>query len=240
MKLSQPVIELMPCPASIFDYLFNLVTALDWENTDLLTKEEAFYDQSFRYEAVTDYFNEKSYYYSNLPPRADLRDGLRVYTDFLLSELFTRHSIFRCQVVCLKPGQNVYPHIDPRYYHAYGHRIHLPMTVNNNSFHVHFDPAANYDITLSKMTDRIITDFDNITPHSAFNYGTAPRIHIICDVVENSIIEKLSNALAGNPNATNPKTIDDYYLHVSNIERRYGVGYKDLKPFYLEKMSQYE
>ena len=88
----------------------------------------------------------------------------------------------------------------------------------------------------SKMTEGIITDFDNITPHSAFNYGNTERIHIICDIVENKIVEKLESALDGNPNATNLATVEEYYMHLKNIETRYNCTYKDLKPFYLEKM----
>ena len=84
----------------------------------------------------------------------------------------------------------------------------------------------------------LITDFDNITPHSAFNYGTTERIHIICDIVDNKIVERLETALNGNPNATNPTTVEEYYAHLKNIENRYNCNYKDLKPFYLEKMYE--
>lgn len=233
MKLNTPIIELEECPKNIFKYLVNYVTTLNWDDTDLLTKEEAFYDQSYRYEAVTKFFNEKSFYYSKLPPSNKITEDLKPYTDFLLTNLFPNHTSFRCQIVRLNPGQNVYPHIDPRYYHKYGKRIHLPLSVTDQSFHVHFRPENNYDMTFSKMTEGIITDFDNITPHSAFNYGTTSRIHIICDIVENSIVQKLEKVLDGNPNATNPETVKEYYTHLKNIEDRYNCKYQDLKSFYL-------
>jgi hypothetical protein len=240
MKLTDPIIEICKCPDNIFKYLTNLIENINWEDNDLLTKEEAFYNQSFRYEAVTDYFNEKSYYYSKLPPTSSMTEKLAPYTDFLLTEVFPEYKIFRCQLVCLKPGQNVYPHIDPRYYHTYGKRIHLPLKINKESFHVHFRPEDDYNLTFSKMTEQMITDFDNITPHSAFNYGDSNRIHIICDVVKKSIIERLEIALSGDPNATNPKVVEEYYYHLKNIETRYNCKYQDLKPHYLEKMKEYE
>lgn len=240
MKLSQPIIEIGKCPDSIFSYLQKYILSLDWKDLDLLTKEEAFYDQSYRYEAVTAYFNENSYFYSNLPPSKLITDGLHVYIDYLLTELFQEYEIFRCQVVCLKPGQNVYPHIDPRYYHAYGKRIHLPLKINPLSYHVHFNPLNNYDMMFSKMKEGMIIDFDNITPHSAFNYGDANRIHIITDIVKKPIIEKLKSALGGNPNATNENTIKEYYEHLRNIETRYNCNYKDLKPHYIIKMKEYD
>ena len=238
MKLDTPIVDILECPKDIFDYLINCVANMDWNSNELLTKEEAFYDQSYRYEAVTKYFNEDSFFYSKLPPSNDTTKKLKPYTDYLLKELFPGYSIFRCQMVCLKPGQNVYPHIDPRYYHKYGKRIHLPLKINKESFHVHFIPENNYNMSFSKMTEGMITDFDNITPHSAFNYGTTERIHIICDIVENKIIERLEQALNGNPNATNPETVEEYYKHLKNIETRYNCAYKDLKPFYLEKMYE--
>lgn len=240
MKIKTPTIEIAKCPSDIFEYLIDYVTHIDWEDTDLLTKEEAFYDQSYRYEAVTKFFNDKSFYFSKLPPSDKTTIKLKPYTDYLLTELFPSHSMFRCQIVSLKPGQNVYPHIDPRYYHKHGKRIHIPLKVNNESFHVHFIPEKNYDMTFSKMTEGMITDFDNITPHSAFNYGTTERIHIICDIVDNKIVERLETALNGNPNATNPTTVEEYYAHLKNIENRYNCNYKDLKPFYLEKMYEYQ
>lgn len=240
MKLNTPTIEITKCPADIFNYLLNYITTMDWNDNDLLTKEEAFYDQSYRYEAVTKYFNEDSFYFSKLPPSKEITAKLKPYTDYLFTEIFPLYSIFRCQIVCLKPGQNVYPHIDPRYYHKYGKRIHLPLQINDQSYHVHFDPEDNYNITLSKMTTGIITNFDNITPHSAFNYGDTNRVHMICDVVENKIIERLESALNGNPNATNPSTVEEYYVHLKNIETRYNCNYKDLKPVYLEKMYEYQ
>lgn len=240
MKLNIPIIEIAQCPTNILDYLKTYVNQKNWDNEDLLTKEEAFYDQSFRIEAVTDFFNENSFFYSKLPPSKQTSEDLKPYLDFLLGKLFLGYELFRCQVVCLHPGQNVYPHIDPRYYHTYGKRIHLPLYINDQSFHVHFRPEHNYDMTFSKMTEGIITDFDNITPHSAFNYGNSNRIHIICDIVEKNIVEKLRQHLNGNPNATDKKIVEEYYIHLKNIETKYQCNYKELKPFYIQKMHEYQ
>lgn len=238
MKLEKPIIELTECPTDIWEYLLDYISFINWNNDDLLTKEEAFFDQSYRFETVTNYFNEKSFFFSKLPPSNEVTEKLKPYTNFLLEKLFPEHTIFRCQLVCLKPGQNVYPHVDPRFYHTYGKRIHLPLVVNEGSYHVHFIPEKNYDMEFSKMTERMITDFDNITPHSAFNYGSKNRIHIICDIVKNSIIERMEKALNGNSNATDPKIVDSYYEHLKNIEQRYNCSHKELKPFYLEKMYE--
>lgn len=238
MKLETPIIEITPCPENILTYLKDYVERINWDDEDLLTKEEAFYNQSYRYEAVTKFFNEQSFYYSNLPPSSKITQDLKPYTDYLMTEVFPDYTIFRCQVVRLNPGQNVYPHIDPRYYHKYGKRIHLPLQVNNRSFHIHFRPEDDYEMSFSKMTEGVITDFDNITPHSAFNYGDTPRIHIICDIVKNTIIEKLEAALDGNPNATNPATVEEYYVHLKKIEEKYNCQYQDLKEHYLERMPK--
>lgn len=241
MKLSQPIIELQPCPTDLFQYLKKtFIDETDWNSTDLLTKEEAFYDQSFRYEAITKYFNEKSFFFSKLPPTQETTDKIKPYTDYLMGTLFPEYALFRCQVVCLKPGQNVYPHTDPRYYHIYGKRIHLPLLINDESFHIHFLPEQNYDMQFSKMHEGVITDFDNITPHAAFNYGTTNRIHIICDVVKKSTALKIEEGSGGNSNATSQKTVDEYYVHLANIEKRYQCKHTELKDHYINEMPTYE
>lgn len=241
MKLPSPIIELQECPQDLFEYLKDtFIKKTEWTDPDLLTKEEAFYDQSFRYEAITKYFNTQSYFYSNIPPTDDTTKKIKPYTDYLLSEIFKDYTLFRCQIVCLKPNQNVHPHIDPRFYHMYGKRIHLPLVINNRSFHVHFPPEDGYTMKFSKMSEGIITDFDNITPHSAFNYGETERIHIICDIVQNGTVEKLEKALNGYANATNPKILDEYYVHVGNIEKKYNCKNTELKECYLEAMPKYE
>lgn len=238
MKLEKPIVEIQQCPAELFQYLkTTFVDNTNWNNEDLLTKEEAFYDQAYRYEAITKYFNEESFFFSKLPPTEDTTSKIKPYTDFLIDELFPEYTLFRCQISFLKPGQNVHPHIDPRYYHRYGKRIHLPLIINPKSYHVHFLPEHNYEMKFSKMTEGMITDFDNITPHAAFNYGTSNRIHIICDIVKEDIVKKIEDACGGNSNATHQKFVDEYYFHVQKIENRYGCKYQELKPHYLERMS---
>ena len=239
MKLPQPIIELGQCPDELFQYLKKtFVDETEWGSEDLLTKEEAFFDQSFRYEAITKYFNEKLFFHSKLPPSAEIAEKIKPFVDYLLTEMFPGFTIFRCQVVCLKPGQNVYPHTDPRYYHIYGKRVHLPLQINDQSFHLHFRPEDDYEISFSKMTEQMITDFDNITPHAAFNYGNTNRIHIICDILKQSAADKIEEVFKGYPNATNQKVLDEYYEHLAKIEAKYQCNYKDLKPHYLERMPK--
>jgi len=240
MKLETPIIEIDRCPKDILSYLREYSLGLNWDDENYLTKEEAFFNQSYRYEGSTEYFNEEQYFYSNISPSTKTAEGLKIYTDYLLKELFPDHELFRSQVVCLKPGSNIHPHIDPRYYHKYGKRIHLPIQINSNSYHVHFIPENNYNMVFSKMTEGVITHFDNITPHSAFNYGNTNRIHIICDFVKNSTSVKMKEAFGNNPNATNKGILDEYYLHIDRIQERYQCNFKDLKPHYLEKMKEYE
>lgn len=68
MKLEKPIVEIQQCPAELFQYLkTTFVDNTNWNNEDLLTKEEAFYDQAYRYEAITKYFNEESFFFSKLP-----------------------------------------------------------------------------------------------------------------------------------------------------------------------------
>lgn len=239
MKLPTPIIEIEKCPDDLFQYLKKtFVDDIDWSNEELLAKEEAFHDQAFRLEAITNYFNEKSFFHSKVPPTKETTEKVKPYVDYLLG-LFPGHTIFRCQISCLAPGQNVYPHTDPRYYHLYGKRIHLPLQINDRSFHLHFRPEEDYEINFSKMTEQIITDFDNITPHAAFNYGDTNRIHIICDIIKQSSADKIAAAFNGYANATNQNILNEYYEHLAKIEEKYQCKHTDLKPHYLERMPVY-
>jgi hypothetical protein len=225
VKLNPHVQQLEPLTAEMWQYLKSVASTLNLDDPNSLTKEEAFYDACNRYDSETAFFNAAHNYYSGVLPSAELTERLKPYHARVL-ELFPDHTIFRSQVVRNVPGRIVHPHIDPRLYHRLSHRVHAVLTTNDHARHVYFEPDRGYTMSFHKMEAGYIYDFDNITPHAAFNLGTTGRLHVITDVIPNSDLEKNLEIMQQNPNFIEPGVESEYYHHLKIIGIRYGNGDK--------------
>ena len=215
-------------------YMLEICTELDFTNPLSITQEEAFYGACSRYEAETAFFNEKHNFYSETLPSPELTKKLAPY-HALLKNIFPDHEIFRSQVVCNFPGEVVRPHIDPRLYHRLSHRVHLVLKTNPASAHVHFDQHQN--IILAHLKEGWLYDFDNITPHSAFNLGETNRLHIITDVIPNAALRLHRQLFDTNPNFIPAGVYDEYYAELEKILRRYS-GHEGLIQEYLGRVNR--
>ena len=221
MKLNPHIQRLDTMPAELTVELTAVAASVNLDDPNSLTKEEAFYDACNRYDAETAYFNAEHNFYSGVLPSRDLAERLKRYHEVLTTKYFPNHLVFRSQVVRNVPGRIVHPHIDPRLYHKLSHRVHAVLTTNEQCGHVYFDEAT-HEASILKMEAGYLYDFDNITPHGAFNLGTTPRLHIISDVIDLKWIAKYNHIFQKNPNFIAPGTYDEYYVHLRAIEERYG------------------
>ena len=202
--------------------LWRAVHAVDLSNPESLCKEEAFFDTCNRYDAQTEFFDADHNYFSGVVPDPRITSTLKPYTDYVCGTLFPDHMVFRCQVVRNIPGKCIKPHIDPRIYHEYSHRVHAVLQTNDGCGHVYFDESAGYKMDIQFMPAGFIYDFDNITPHSAFNLGPTDRIHVITDVIPREFVTKHRVMLTDNPNIVRKGVRDSYYQHVAGVTARYG------------------
>lgn len=236
MKLDPHVQLIAPLPKEMWAHLLDVAATLDLNNPNSLTKEEAFMDACNRYDAETDFFNKQHNYYSGVLPSIDLTKKLKPYHDMILG-LFPDHTIFRSQVVRNVPGKVVHPHIDPRLYHRLSHRVHAVLATNERARHVYFDAADKHAASFHKMDEGFIYDFDNITPHAAFNLGTTGRLHVITDVISNQNLEEFGELIKNNPNYIPPGVETEYYNHLRLIAIRYG-GKAQLRTHYERSVNR--
>jgi hypothetical protein len=209
--------------------------SMNLDDPDSLTKEEAFYDACNRYDAETVYFNSTHNFYSGVLPSRELAEALVPYHRLLVTKHFPKHTIFRSQVVRNVPGKVVNPHIDPRLYHMLSHRVHAVLTTNSACGHVYFDEGT-HEAKILKMPAGFLYDFDNITPHAAFNLGQTGRLHIISDVIDTKWVIKYNSTFKKNPNYIVPGTEEKYYRHLRAIEAKYG-GPEGLRQHYQQALN---
>jgi hypothetical protein len=240
MRLNPHVQVFGPLPPEMKQYLLQTIAeTVDLDNPQSLALEEAFFHVCNRYDAETDFFNEVHNFHSDVLPNKTLAQRLQPYYDYVITHFLPDHVVFRSQVVKNLPGKIVHPHIDPRIYHRLSHRVHAVLSTNDRCRHVYFNSADNYSTTFFKMEPDFIYDFDNITPHAAFNLGDSDRLHVITDIIHKDNLEKYRHIFEKNPNALMPTTYDEYYQHLSAINEKYGD--KDgLQAYYLAHLDNGE
>ncbi len=235
MKLAPHIQLLDTLSPELLSQLWQVAHSVNLDDEASLTKEEAFFDACNRYDAETDYFNAQHNYYSSVLPSRELADRLEFYHRILTTRYFPNHIVFRSQVVRNVPGRIVNPHIDPRLYHRLSHRVHAVLSTNDRCGHVYFDEKTQ-DTEIRQMLAGNLYDFDNITPHAAFNLGTTGRLHIISDVMHRSHAVRYDRLFKTNPNFIPPGVHDEYYQHLQAIEARYG-GKDGLRQHYLDHIN---
>lgn len=92
---------------------------------------------------------------------------------------FMKGEIYNCPA---KTSQDL--HVDPKILHRFCRRLHLPLLTNDSAFltighnQYHLEPYHIYD-------------FNNMVPHGSYNAGDTTRIHIVVDLIEESVFNRL-------------------------------------------------
>lgn len=96
-------------------------------------------------------------------------------------KLFPNFTYIKGEISCCYPNSEQRFHIDPRVFHRYAKRIHLPLITNNQSF---LDIESNsYHLEKGKLYE-----FNNIKLHRSKNLGETKRVHIIVDIIQLSTL----------------------------------------------------
>lgn len=85
----------------------------------------------------------------------------------------------------LPPNKNISEHSDPGFYLSVIHRLHIPIftnekcyfTIDKDSFH---------------MEEGHLYEINNLMSHSVENYGDTDRIHLIIDIIPNSVLKEIN------------------------------------------------
>jgi hypothetical protein len=82
----------------------------------------------------------------------------------------------RAKIVKLKAGGEILEHQDKHFSLVHSHRVHVPITTNDN---VHFEVA---DLTFNMLEGEMV-EINNRLLHSVKNGGNTDRVHLILDWV---------------------------------------------------------
>ena len=94
-----------------------------------------------------------------------------------LENYFPDYKFVKGEMYCCHANTEQPVHIDPKVFHRFCKRIHIPLITNDNAYlqvqdeHYHLDAFSIYD-------------FNNLVPHRSYNNGNSKRIHIIVDIMD--------------------------------------------------------
>jgi hypothetical protein len=95
---------------------------------------------------------------------------------------FTNMELFACEVSYLFPHSALGEHTDVRFYHLCGRRIQIPLLVENACF---ISRRREF-----KLETPNVYEIDNITPHLARNDADTPKISLLIDVMDSSMMNE--------------------------------------------------
>lgn len=122
-------------------------------------------------------------YDQNLDPEVELikKESFEIVNDILSN--FPGFSPVKGEISCCFPRSLQKYHVDPRMFHRYCKRIHIPLVTNDKSYlSVGYN---NYSLEEGK-----IYEFNNIVSHRSVNLGNMKRIHIILDIMNKLDLDK--------------------------------------------------
>jgi hypothetical protein len=169
----------------------------DWEKDSLDRKDGLalngkskviFYDHFWVGELSPDF---KEIYEDKLDKDSEkLRSlSLPILRDIL--KFFPKSTYVKGEISCCFPSSEQTFHIDPRVFHKYSKRIHLPLLSNEQSFLDIEDKSFHLD--RGKLYE-----FNNMKRHRSKNLGNTIRVHIILDIISLLILTQCQKLLGKN------------------------------------------
>jgi hypothetical protein len=99
-------------------------------------------------------------------------------------KIFPKHVKIRGEVATLLPGVKIKPHYDDRWFHEHCRRIHVPIVTNEKCLHV-------FENRFAKLEYSKIYEINNRILHSAVNSGTTNRVHLILDLLDETLYHSI-------------------------------------------------
>ena len=112
---------------------------------------------------------------------------LNTLTQVIVKELEKRFNGISGLVLYTKLASKkaIEKHIDPGFYLSVIHRLHIPIITNDKCI-------FNIDNNILNMKEGYLYELNNLLEHSVENNGDNDRIHLIIDIIPNSLIEQLT------------------------------------------------
>lgn len=128
-----------------------------------------------------------------------------------ISNLFPNHNFIKGEIYYL-PG-NTYQnlHVDPKVFHRFSHRVHIPIVTTGDSFLQIGENAYN-------LKPFNIYSFNNVVYHRSLNKSQDPRIHIVVDVINrdmHSMLLKKNVDIWGVDLTPGTSDVSDYFKKIT-------------------------
>jgi len=101
-----------------------------------------------------------------------------------IMQVFPNYAILKSEISTCMPGMEQGVHIDPRVFHRFSRRVHVPIATNELSF-------LEINNTRHHLTKYGIYEFNNLKPHRSLNLGNTIRTHIIVDIIDKTWLNKI-------------------------------------------------
>lgn len=165
-----------------YDQLLNLLNEYDWSAQ---TRDTHIRDTKgiwFPFEGDTYNALNFSHEYVNNSDIPIIKLCLPLLSE--INNIFPSHKFIKGELYYLPAKTTQNAHVDPKVFHRFAHRVHIPLLSNNSSYLqvnenvYHLDPFNIYS-------------FNNVVRHRSINDGDTPRLHLVVDVISNIMHDML-------------------------------------------------
>jgi hypothetical protein len=167
----------------ITDELINLVTTHDWSKDHLWDPQDLNFKGTqriyYNFLESTNNLYKRNYNEQDLK----LRNATQYILDYILT-IWPDYHFVKGEIGHCPPGEQQGMHVDPRVFHRFSHRVHIPITTNN---------LCNLKVLKDKqhLAQGEIWTFNNIDMHASENLGTTSRVHVIVDIMNREIFDQI-------------------------------------------------
>jgi hypothetical protein len=166
----------------ITDKLVELATTHNWTKEHLMR----LHDKNFKGSQCIYYdFTNSVDTYKQLYDNQDylLLSSTQYILDYVLT-LWPNYRFIKGEIGYCLPGERQGFHIDPRVFHRFSHRVHIPITTNSDCV---LKVLSDYQ----HLAKGEIWTFNNLKAHASENLGNTGRTHVIVDIMNQAIFDKI-------------------------------------------------
>lgn len=174
MYETAPFIELRPKIDMDITGLIRLAAQHDWNDPGLSRPlEPSFLGTSAVVLPGLNAYTKKTYRLSG-PKDQILINHTMPVLDWVLREIYPDHTIMRAEVGCTPPRYQQGQHYEPRVFHRFAHRLHVPL-ITDASCYLEIE-GVRYHLPVGQ-----VSVFNDLLYHHGCNPSAGIKVHIVAD-----------------------------------------------------------
>lgn len=177
MKLDQDVITIADIDLFMYRDLIENIFNIDWQN-DMFTRHD---DLNLTGRSAVIFFNFTNTSFANYTQNLTSKEvEIKLKCMDLINYVLSYFEDFiavKGEISCCFPDSSQKFHIDPRIFHRYSKRIHVPLYTNQDAY-------LEIEGNRYHLGENKIYEFNNMKKHRSLNLGKENRIHLILDIIK--------------------------------------------------------